>query len=1196
MIIKMAREWTKAQTAAIEHRGTDLLVSAGAGSGKTAVLTERIIRRLTDRDNPAEITRMLIVTFTKAAAGELKERIASAIESALAENPGNKRLSRQLPALDRAKICTIHSFCLDVLKEHGGSELIPADFRIADETEITLLRKGIMNNLIEKLYSDSADIKIDGFEDFADMFVGTKSDNELADIFLGIEKALSSYPEHIEFIKRTADYLANYDGDFAATPYAKEILSYVSGKFDRYRNIFADVLSEITSDEKLNKAYYPPFTNDIDFIDSVNAAIDSENFENICAAFRAFSPVRLGVVRNAELSSELEYAKEMRGEFHDERKEFAAKYFSLSPEALNKNCKATAIALNKLYTILRTFCDQFAGEKKRRAIVDFSDLERLTYELLVSSDSPAPAALALRDSFDEVYIDEYQDVNAVQDGIFAAVSRGDNRFMVGDIKQSIYAFRGSDPMIFADYRRRFSSPDENGTAIFLSANFRCDKNIIDFSNIVSLCLFTSGRGDVDFREEDMLVHGKLGDENGEPVHIVLIDDSDSESEDEISSKEAMYIARESARLIKEGKKNDGSPIRPSDIAVLMRSTKAHATALSEAFDSVGIPYFNNVKGEFFENAEVLLALSIINIIDNPTRDIYLAGALRSPIFGFTLSDLIRVRKFTPEGSLYSALAALCEAEDFPKGRYFLDKLSMWQRKAAGMRVDRLLWYIYTDTDLLALVYDKENAAKRANLMLLYEYARRFEASSFKGLYNFIRYINDILEEKAELETAKVFGESSDTVKLMSIHQSKGLEFPVCFICGTGKKFNDNDLRRNIVMDKSLGISLKLSDETGFARYDTVIRQSILRRISDSQLEEEMRILYVAMTRARERLYVTALAKEPQKLLDSAYADSLHLSRDSIMKNRGYMHWILTAAERHKRISPDSALPFEISVMGTDEVPMDIGETEAESEIKESTESTDFSALVRERFDFKYPSPSAAKLPAKLSVSKLYPGVLDEDAGEELAIAEEKYSFAERRPLFLDGNTSELPASGTERGTATHTFMQFCDFSLFSKNDTPEALAEKIEREAERLAERKFITKRASKLINIKKIAGFFGSELFSGIKASPSVFREKRFNVFLPASDFTTDKSLAEEISGETILVQGVIDCFFENPDGTLTLLDYKTDYIRDGMTKENAAKLLTERYYLQLSYYRAALEKISMKKVSRTVIYSFGGGYEIEI
>lgn len=1195
-MMKMAREWTKDQTAAIEHKGTDLLVSAGAGSGKTAVLTERIIRRLTDSDNPAEITRMLVVTFTKAAAGELKDRIASAIESALAENPGNKRLSRQLLALDRAKICTIHSFCLDVLKEYGGSELIPADFRIADETEITLLRKGIMNDLIEKFYSDCEDIKIDGFEDFADMFVGTKSDSELADIFLGIEKNLSSYPEHIEFIKKSADYLANYDGDFALTPYAKEILSYVSGKFERYRKFFADALSEITSDEKLIKAYYPSFTNDIDFIDSVNAAVESGKFENICTAFADFSPIRLGVVRNAELSAELEYAKELRGEFHEERKEFAAKYFSLSPEDLAKNCKSTAAALNKLYLLLSSFCDRFAKEKKRRSLVDFSDLERLAYELLVEDSAPSPTALALRDSFDEVYIDEYQDVNAVQDGIFAAVSSGNNRFMVGDIKQSIYAFRGSDPMIFADYRRRFSAPDEDGTAIFLSANFRCDKNIIDFSNIVSLCLFTSGRGDVDFREEDMLVHGKGGDENGDPVHIVLIEDGDSEDESEISSKEAMYIARESARLIREGKKNDGSPIRPSDIAVLMRSTKAHATALSEAFDSVGIPYFNNVKGEFFENAEVLLALCLINIIDNPTKDIYLAGALRSPIFGFTLSDLIRVRKFTPEGSLYSALTALCDAENFPKGRYFLDKLAVWQRKAAGMRVDRLLWYIYTDTDILALVYDKENAAKRANLMLLYEYARRFESSSFKGIYNFIRYINDILEEKAELETAKVFGESSDTVKLMSIHQSKGLEFPVCFICGTGKKFNDNDLRRNIAMDKTLGISLKLSDETGFARYDTVIRQSILRRISDSQLEEEMRILYVAMTRARERLYVTALVKEPEKLLDTAYADSLHLSRDAIMRNRGYMQWILTAAERHKLTNPDTPLPFEISVVGTNEIPPCTTEATVENETVEAAEAPDFSGLVRERFDFKYPSPAASKLPAKLSVSKLYPGILDEDVGEELTTADEKYSFADKRPLFLENTAGNLPASGTERGTATHTFMQFCDFALFSPDDTPEVLTEKIVLEADRLAERKFITKRAANLINTKKIAGFFESELFRGIKSSSRVFREKRFNVCLPASDFTTDKILAEEISGETILVQGVIDCFFENPDGTLTLLDYKTDYIKAGMTKEEAAKFLTDRYFLQLSYYRSALEKISMKKVKRTVIYSFGGGYEIEI
>ncbi len=1197
----MAREWTQDQKSAIETFGSDILVSAGAGSGKTAVLTERIIRRLTDEKNPAEITRMLVVTFTKAAASELKERIAAAIEDKLAENQKNKRLARQLLSLDRAKICTIHSFCLDVLKEYADSSVLPSDFRIADETEIALLRKSLMNNLLDELYSGLSDrVTIPDFENFADMFVGAKSDSELADVFLGIEESLSSFPEYIEFIRLSAERLSDCSEDFIKTPYAEEILSHVTAKFQRYRDIFEGSLSEITSDEKLNKAYYTSFTNDIDFIDRVIATANGDIFENISKEFADFAPVRLGAVKKSDISPELTYAKDMREEFHKTRKTFEAKYFSLTSDGLKANRLRTADALMKLYELLRGFCERFAEEKRNRSIVDYGDLERLTYELLAANGAPTETALAVRDRFDEIYIDEYQDVNAIQDALFAAVSKGNNRFMVGDIKQSIYSFRGSAPQIFADYRRRFTSTDnDEGKAIFLSANFRCDENIIILTNIVSLCLFTSGRGDVDFRQEDMLVHKKIDNENGEPVRILLIDGSEENTGDNISTREAAYIAKEAARLIKEGKKNDGSPIRPSDIAVLMRSTKAHANTISDEFDRVGIPYYNSVTGEFFENAEVLLALCLLNIIDNPTRDIYLAGALRSPVFAFSLSELIEIRKFSAEGCLYEALIKFSEANNSLKVKNFVERLELWRQKAAGMRIDRLLWYIYSDTDLLALVYDKENATRRANLMLLYEYARRFESSSFKGLYNFIRYINDILEQKEKLETAKVFGESGDTVKLMSIHQSKGLEFPVCFICGTGKKFNDSDSRRSVVMDRELGISLKLSDETGFARYDTIIRQAILKRISDNQLEEEMRILYVAMTRARERLYITALSKDPARLLDSAYSDSLHLSKDLVMKNGGYMKWILTAIEHYKLLNKDAALPCTIEIIKEeDDSVKDNIIPAAETPDAENTleEATDYSILVKERFDFSYPTPAASRLPAKLSVSKLYPDILDTEYSASLKESTPPYRFDEKRPLFLENTTSDLQATGAERGTATHVFMQFCNFSEFSPDESEEIIKEKIKEEALRLTSRKFITARGAELVNVSQVSRFFKSEIFREIKASSNIWREKRFNVRLPAANFTSDTNLAQSLSKETILVQGVIDCFYENSDGTLTLLDYKTDYIPRELSEAEAAKLLLERHSLQLNYYRQALEKISMQRVARCVIYSFGGGFEIDL
>ncbi len=1191
----MARQWTEAQTKAIETRGCNLLVSAGAGSGKTAVLTERIIRRLTDKTDPAEINRMLIVTFTKAAAGELRERISGAVSDALSKAPKNRRLARQLLSLENASICTIHSFCLDILRESGIDANLPSDFRIADAAEIKLLRNSLMNELIEDYHQNAVkDYPIDNFPAFADAFVGTKSDDGLADVFLDIEESLSGFTEHIEFIRDFADELRNEEEDFMTTRCGGVIVDLIISKLSYYWNVFDSVLPEIFDVEKLKKAYFESFTSDMEFIDNVLSLCLSPSYDSLSCLFNFYTPKKLGIVKNDFLSKELIKAKDLRTEFHSECKKIRTKFFSLTSEQLNKNRLDTADSLNKLYTLLCAFLDRFNAEKRSRSIVDFGDLERHAYRMLIKDGKPTPAALSIAQRFDEIYIDEYQDVNAVQDAIFAAVSKGNNRFMVGDIKQSIYGFRGAEPSIFADYRSRFpevnaEGPEADGKTVFLQNNFRCDKTVIDFANAVSGCLFTSAASEIPFTEGDLLIHSKSESESGEPVRVVLVDSFEADDGDSIGASEAEYVAREIKRLLRDGRKNDGTPIRPSDIAILMRSAKAFSDSFEAAFKRHGIPLYNGVEADFFENAEVLLALCILNIIDNPTKDIYLAGAMKSPVFGFTLDELINIRRHTREGCLYDALKKYTEENGYEKGKEFLETLEKWRVRAEGMPVDRLVWYIYTETDLLSLVYDSESSVRRANLMLLYEYARRFEASSFKGLYNFIRYIDDVLSEKAQLENAKVVGEADDTVKLMTIHQSKGLEFPVCFICGTGKKFNENDLRANIVIERSLGIALKLSDSTGFARYDTPIRQAIVKRMSDVNLEEEMRVLYVAMTRARERLYVTAQVSDPKKLLENAADNAAMLSTHVIMKNGGYIQWILTAMAHHKRTST-TPLAAKTTVVGG----FEDGElSEAAEQTDESLPAPAFDAakLISERFDFLYPHTAMTKLPAKLSVSKLVPNLLDDDAAE-LEDTEETAELSKIRPKFMEDG--EDNAAGAERGTATHLFMQFCDFSRFSSN--LDRIEDAVKAEAARLAEKGFFTKQMASLINTKQVSEFFRGGLFSVICASKRIYREHRFNVSLPASDFTENPELADALKDATVLVQGVIDCFFENSDGTITLVDYKTDYVPKEMPRDDARRMLLDRHRLQLTYYKSACERISARRVSKVIIYSFSLGEAVEV
>lgn len=1260
----MARNWTKQQLEAIVDRGHNLLVSAGAGSGKTAVLTERIIRRLCDNENPAEITRMLVVTFTKAAAAELKARISSALNDELARDPSNRRLARQLLQLDRAKICTIHSFCLDLLREHFAMLGIPADFRVADDAESKLLRQNLMDELIEDYYAGKSiptEYAIDDFGRLADSLVGIKADDKLADKLLKLYTMFESYRDSIGFLEKFANELeTDASCDFGESRCGQVTLRIVSERLEYYRGQLADTLPDLMNDDLLSRAYLPAIEQDIDYIREVIRLCLNQDYAGLFKQMNSYSAARLGAVRGA--SDDVKAIKDKRDRFKKEREKLAKKFCSLTPEKIAVNQQRTADMLTQLYRLLALFDERVKNEKHRRAIVDFSDIERLAYTLLVASDGrPTDTARSISELYDEIYIDEYQDVNSVQDAIFAAVSRENNRFMVGDVKQSIYGFRGAEPDIFQSYRQSYAhlgdseTVSPSGYTIYLSDNFRCDKEIIEFANLVSERLFTNATGALPYYPEDGLVHSKSGVEQGIPVKLLIVGNSDDSDDDadsgsdsdenaaesmaydnnsvddsdneDIPTAEAICVANEIKKLLAYGKKDDGSPIRPSDIAILMRSAKTDSEPFCAVLEAAGIPVYNNLAGDFFENAEILLALCLLNTIDNPGRDIYLAGLLKSQLFEFTLDELILIRRHVDKGSLYDALSAYTIDTDFEKGRRFLEFLNRWQDKARRLPVDRLLWQLYLETDLPALVRMGDSTRRRANLYMLYEYARRFESSSFKGLYNFIRYINDLIVKGARLEDAKVYSDASDTVKLMTIHQSKGLEFPVVFICGCAKKFNVRDLNENIVVEPKLGAAVKLLDQTGFARCDTPVRQAISAKLADSLYEEEMRVLYVAMTRARERLYLTGKAAKPQKLVDACRADAARLSRLTVLRNGGFLRWVLTAIYDYEASHAERPYTIELIDQSTLTRPDESGKSAPDTDDKfdnnmtttistsgvngsitsvdNTSDDLELDRIIHERFDFVYPHKARLKLPAKLSVSELYPTILDDDdppaklpqSGFNPTDATEDdikkpTVFTSKLPLFMSDKAADA-GSAAERGTATHLFMQFCDFDRL---DCTDKLNTRIDDECARLTEQRFITPRIASLINKSQLRGFFQSRIFSEIRASHKVYREYRFNCELPANEFTADPNLMSELVDEKILVQGVIDCFFVNSDGDITLLDYKTDYIPRAMPRGEAVELLRSRHQLQLGYYRAACEAVSAKRVSRLVIYAFGLGCEIEL
>ncbi len=1180
--------WTPEQSAAISLGDRTLLVSAAAGSGKTAVLTERIIKKLTDKENPSDISRFLIVTFTKAAASELKSRISKAISEAISEDPSNKHLARQLLLLNSAKISTIHSFCLDVIKKNLQTLDLPRGLSVANDTEMLLYSREIMNEILDSAYSGIflPGHEIHNFEDFIDVFAKNGDDGDVPEIFLGLYKKLMSYPDGTEFLSLWSDILRNNaNNSFFASEHGKLIIHNLGEKAEylliRYNLLFEKIRS---NDEVAYGKYLPVITEDISFISSLHGCLSSGRADLAKSFIDSFAPSRQPSLPNGYSSEYKEPLKSIRNEMKALVKDSIRPLLYAPEDLLREQTLRTSDIVKALYHILTAFDIRFREEKLRMLKLDYNDIERYAFSLLVKDEKPTELAHELSESFDEIYIDEYQDTNSVQDMIFSSVAKDNNRFMVGDIKQSIYGFRGAAPENFARYRDSFELYDKNRnpsdakpTTVFLADNFRCDNSVVDFCNRIFSRLFTNNTGRIKYYPHDNLVCSKAdGKVSNTKVKVVL---AQNPSDDTQGITEADYIANEICALLKNGHNKDGSAIKPSDIAILVRA-KNSSVEIEEKLNNLGINTSNNIDIEFFENPEILLMVSLLNTIDNPNRDIYLAGTLKSPVFRFTLDELVKIRASSKTSSLYGALVEYTNETGFEKGKYFLDKLSLFRQLTTGTRIDKLIWKLYKECSLFRIVADNHSPdetplAARENLMLLYKYARGFESSTFKGLNAFISYVDDIIMQKTKLPGKGAGKEAVDSVKIMTIHQSKGLEFPVVFVAANNKNISSGlDSRQPILIDRSIGISVDITDPLKVSKISTLHRTALDIRMKENEYEEEMRILYVALTRAREKLYVTGNFKNPDKEIEKAKENAANLCKYVIMRNTSYMQLILTT------LFNSGEGDYECIV--ADSVDNSVF-------LNSSTASTDDGDLlfknINDNLKFRYPWESVISVPSKISVSELSQNALDPvDEEDEERLLNKLDTII---PSFMADNSKSV--TGADKGTATHIFMQFCDFNSAENNG--------VEQEIVRLVNKHYITPQVSDLIDVKKAQKFFDGELYlKTVKNAKNVRREFRFNIQLPASDFTENSKLKATLENETLFVQGIIDCFVENSDGTLTLIDYKTDYIPTEMSFDEACEMLTNRHKSQLSYYRRALEMISKNKVSKVCIYSFGLGREIDV
>ncbi|MBQ4327128.1 MAG: UvrD-helicase domain-containing protein [Clostridia bacterium] len=1194
--------FTEAQNKAIDTRDKTILVSAAAGSGKTTTLTERIIRLLTNKDDPADIGRFLIVTFTNASAADLRSKITSAVSKALAADPSNRHLNRQLLKLGKAKICTMDSFYYDVVKENFQALGVGASSRIIDSNQRTVMMNEILSSLISQRYEES--------EDFAlaiDCFLDSRGRSSAEKELISLYEKLSGYPEFLDFLRKDSEALEKEaESSFFESRSGKAIKGFCLDFLDYAVSSLSELCGLAQGGELA--CYYPSVLYDHDHFAQTRDAVMSGDYGEACRLFCSYAKVKRGSVKK-----KTEESANFTAQQDDLQKEYVKlrdKYFSQSQEACARILGRNALFCREIYGLLCEFDRRFSQRKRSLGVLDFTDNKRMTLKLFVGEDlQPTEYAKEYAKRFDAIYIDEYQDTDLVQDTIFRAISRPDNRFMVGDIKQSIYRFRGANPTVFAGYKNTFpdvdASRESDDCAIYMSENFRCDRGVVDFSNAVSDFIFSKGANSIGYVEKDALVCSKNILPEGreqKKAEFTMIRTYNAGSKEYKSDPrryggkgvelEAKYVAAKISELLRgeEYCEDHGvlRPIEPKDIAILAR-TKAAAAAFAEALEKANIPCSTLTAESYFENPEVLLAICLLQVIDNPQKDVYLAGLLRSPLYGFNLDELARIRKRGTKGlSLYDNLCEAAERETgecAEKIKYFCQKLELYREQARILPVDKLLRYLYFDTDMLSFAAPAQEGEdnytvreRRANLLVLYEYARNFESGSFKGLYSFICFIRDTIEAKQTVEPAGRSGDSN-IVSIMTVHSSKGLEFPVCFITSCGRNMNRADSGA-VAFSRDIGVSASFRDGTGLAVLRNPVIEAIKQRNSLEDSEEEMRVLYVAMTRARERLFLVGSYTG-----ETRFRNISELSRNphsySVMTAPNWDTWISAALGGKEDLCDIRELePYEV------QEPVALEREARENVTADPERIEDYKRLFLERFDFKYDDRFTG-IPAKMSVSRLYPGVLDtaerESDDREIEIPEIKNA-----PAFLLEDSQR--ASGAERGTATHLFMQFCDFE--------NARSAGARAEAKRLAQKGFIFKDSIELMNFGQLEGFFKSEFFSSLSKAKRVWREQRFNLLLPASKFTENPAMAESLGDTRLAVQGVIDLVFEDEKGDLILADYKTDYLT-AEEKENpslALKKLGERHREQLSYYREAVKQIFGREPSRVCIYSLPLGMALDI
>lgn len=1220
----MAINWTKEQKAVIESRNRNLLVSAAAGSGKTAVLVERIIRMITEGENPLDIDQLLVMTFTKAAADEMRERVLLAVDEKLKEDPENGHLQMQAAMIPYARITTIDSFCLGIIREHYNQLDIDPAFRVGDEGELLLLRGSVMEQLLEDYY-EAGD---EEFSRFVETYATGKSDRGIEDHIMAVYNFSGSNPWPEKWLeaceKELEDYEEGSDDRLIETEWMRFLMWDVAMQTGEFCAQLKEALA-VCDEENGPAAYIPMLTSDLRMLQAIGNAKDYGCLNELLGS-ASFD--RLASIRSKEIDAD---KKSFVTGCRDRVKKAVGKLRDLycfeSIETVVRDLKGTAGAVRMLLRLAGEFHDRYQEAKQEKNLVDFGDLEHYALEVLLEETgegerTPSAAADELSRQFEEILVDEYQDSNDVQEALIHAISRErfgtPNVFMVGDVKQSIYKFRLARPELFL--KKYESYPREDGLyqTIELHQNFRSRDSVLSGINEVFYQIMTKGLGGILYTEDAALYAGAVFEPTEETVggklelHMVntgggLLKQLEADPADDYTSREmeAKLIAARMKELINpetglkvwDKKEKRYRTACYGDMVILLRSLSGFAEDFVNILMNEGIPAYAERRTGYFTAIEVETVLCFLSIIDNPMQDIPLAAVLKSPIVGATDEELARLMavfkrtaKKGQDRGIYGAWMYYLEncPEDEREGELygklaaFSDELADYRRIAGYLSIHELLYIIYENTgyyDYIAAMPAGE--ARQANLDMLVEKASAYEKTSYSGLFHFIRYIENLKKYDTDFGEAALAGDEN-TVRILSIHKSKGLEFPVVFLAGMGKKFNKQDLYGKILIDPDLGIATDYLDLELRVKTPTLKKNVLRRRLELEALGEELRVLYVAMTRAKEKLIMTGTDRYLDKKLER-FSDIKRTAGQipfTILSTAdSFLDWLLMSLSgklSESALLSDAGAETGLMTVRSYSVADLVGvEIEHQAEKKLSKEELlnfdcariydeAYAAGISAAFAYRYPHTADIGLHTKLSVSEL------KKQGQ--LIDEEESTFLPTIPAFLlEESGKKDQGGGAFRGTAYHRALELLNFPGMKTISDVEMALDTFRRE-------KYMDEESLSLLDAGILWNFLSSPLgrrMSAAQAKGLLYKEQQFVIGIPAREMEVCSS------DELVLIQGIIDAYMEEEDG-LVLIDYKTDHVVRGRES-----LLTERYGIQLEYYKRALEQMTGKKVTEKIIYS---------